>query len=756
MAESEEEEKTPTKAVTDTQNEVAGELASVLNKRFEQVSDQNKKEKGLGKFFSFGDSTKTILSSVEKSMFLQTSFLESINRTLINSNLIAAETREDAERQANLDSVSEDDPAPSSEPKSIFAAMSDKFKEGKDDFKKKASDALLGAEDDGFLKRAGKVLATAYLGGKAVSGFVGNLADKAFNKLGFGEEKSKAMGETTGDAAGLGTGASVIAMSLKKFGLKGPGGLQAFATAAVSKITYDALGSLDIDGDGKILGVQKELVQGVGAGLAGVGTFIATGKGFKAVGQSLSKAFGAVKAKLGINTKIPTPKAPGAPTGKVPKAPKLPTPKAPPTPKIPSALNVNTSGIANQGRPSTVKAVAERLKSINPAKLSKFSKFFKFAGPAAAIIPALIDPALAIMNDAPDDVVKKEIAGALGSIGGASLGLLAGGALGTAIPIPFIGSGIGGFIGGIAGAFGGEYIAEKIAGFFMGGPQVGKEEKKELEDSQKGGIGKKGRRGGSKKKPSEMAGAKIGDVDMGPTSEQKVADAQVNADATGKALADFESTAKSGRTVTEEDNFGFQTTKTVFDDAEEQAQFDKLNAAKFDAENELFDAKNEMITGDEFDTAGMFDKLMFLQNKGLLPKGESKIEMGKFVDGPLKGKTPDEVINEYVKANSTVKPAAESTAPVESISSRKKKPRSIMQEAGIQSAPEKLMAKSKAISDEKASQDGQSKAVMMQNLNKGGDTITNTNKGGDSTTVNVLKGGSNSLANAHIPVPQAI
>jgi len=92
MAESEEEEKTPTKAVTDTQNEVAGELASVLNKRFEQVSDQNKKEKGLGKFFSFGDSTKTILSSVEKSMFLQTSFLESINRTLINSNLIAAET----------------------------------------------------------------------------------------------------------------------------------------------------------------------------------------------------------------------------------------------------------------------------------------------------------------------------------------------------------------------------------------------------------------------------------------------------------------------------------------------------------------------------------------------------------------------------------------------------------------------------------------------------------------------------------------
>ena len=679
-----------------------------------------------------GDKLPDILRSVEKSMFLQTSFLESINRTLINSNLIAAEQREDAERQANLASVSEDDSKPEKkdeEPKTIFAAMSEKAQ----GFKKKVTDTVLPAEDDSFLKKAGKVLATAYLGGKLASGFVGNLADKAFNKLGFSEEKSKAMGETTGDAAGLGTSASVIAMSLKKFGLKGPGGLQAFATAAVSKITYDALGSLDVDGDGKILGVQKELVQGVGAGLAGIGTFIASGKAFGAVGKSLSKGFGAVKAKLGFKTKIPTPKVPGAPTGKAPKAPKLPTPKAPTPPKIPSALNVNTSGIANQGRPSTVKAVAERLKSMNPAKLSKFSKFFKFAGPAAAIIPSLIDPALAIMNDAPDDVVKKEIAGALGSIGGASLGLLAGGALGTAIPIPFIGSGIGGFIGGIAGAFGGEYIAEKIADFFMGGSKVGKDEKKELEDAQKGGISKKGKRGGSKKKPSELAGAKVsstaGDID-------RVATAQSQVDATSKALSDFESTAKSGKTVTEEDDFGFQTTKTVFDDAEEQAQFDKLNAAKFDAENELFDAKNKMITGDEFKTAGMFEKLMFLQNKGILSEGESEIKMGKFVSGSFKGMTPDEVISQYV------------APPVESGFKSKK--------ASIQPAPEKLMAKTKAISDDKATQDGQSKAVLAQNLTKGGDTITNTNKGGDSTTINVLKGGSNSLSNAHLPVPQAV
>ena len=58
--------------------------------------------------------------------------------------------------------------------------------------------------------------------------------------------------------------------------------------------------------------------------------------------------------------------------------------------------------------------------------------------------------------------------------------------------------------------------------------------------------------------------------------------------------------------------------------------------------------------------------------------------------------------------------------------------------------------------DDKATQDSQSKAVVSQNLNKGGDTITNTTKGGDSTTINVLKGGNNSLGNGHIPVPQAV
>jgi hypothetical protein len=399
---------------------------------------------------------------------------------------------------------------------------------------------------------------------------------------------------------------------------------------------------------------------------------------------------------------------------------------------------------------STVDAVGDAIKASKPERFAKFAKFFRFAGPAAAVIPALIEPALAIYNDAPDSVVRKEIAGALGSISGGSLGLLAGSSIGATLGLGAAGVGavpggfIGGFIGGVGGAFAGEWLAEKVTDALMGGPEVDPEDMNKLIDEKKD------------KSSGITPTAKISSADTGPTSEQKVADAQVKADDAGKALSDFESTAKSAKTVQKADAFGDMVDTVVYDDAAEQAQFDKLSDAKFDADYAVQDATSEMITGDSFDIPGQFEKLQFLQEKGFLPEGESRIVMGKFVDGPLKGKTPDEIISEYVKANSTVKPAAEFTAPVESIFSRKKNPRSIMQEAGIQSAPEKLMAKSKAISDEKASQDGQSKAVMMQNLNKGGDTITNTNKGGDSTTVNVLKGGSNSLANAHIPVPQAI
>jgi hypothetical protein len=829
-------------------------LAEDSNKRFQQITGTDPEKKGLGKFFSFGDSTKTILKSVEKSMFLQTEFLESINTNIKESNLFDRETAEDTARAENLKKVSEDEEKKGSgDRKSFLGELKDGFKDLGDDLKDlkgKARDATLGAEDDGIFKRIAKVGATATAGFFAAKGFFKTLAKKATDKLGFGEEKSEAISNSAGSAGGAGTAAAIAAKGLS-FGKIG--GLQAFATAAVSKLTYDALGNLDIDDDGKILGVKKEIVQGTGAALAGTATFIKSGKAFGKLGGVMKDKFNIAKKQLGA--KGPDIKAPkGAkPTTKLPKPPKLDAPKTPkvsklptPTAKIPGAATITTSGKAGMGKPTTVKGVLNRL----PAeKAAKYAKWFRIGGPLAAVIPSLIEPALAIYRDEPDEVVRKETAGALGSIGGAALGTLAGGSLGTLL-FPGLGSLIGGGLGGLFGAIGGEWLLEKMVGAMLDGDDLKEGDLKS--EAKKRTRGPKAQAAPTEK-PSEKVSAKIadvGDIDTGPTDEQRVADAQVNADATGKALADFESTAKSRRTVTEMDDFGFETTNTVFDDAKEQEQFNKLNRANIRAEDDLFYATNKMITGDEFENAGLFEKISFLNEKGLLPEGASSIKMGKFVDGPLKGMTPDEAIAMYVAQNSSIsKAAAEFKAgdkPIAKIEPDTTKPRTadgkipakvtpaatgddmglsveeaekqladakaafakaeqdgtiyqgfrqdelqadiafaekdlrdanaraaangefvkrkpeatkdITQVAGIESAPESLMAKSRAISEDKATQDSQAKGVMMQNLtSKGGDTITNANRGGDTTNITVLRGGSSSsLANSHLPVSQSL
>ena len=102
-------------------------------------------------------------------------------------------------------------------------------------------------------------------------------------------------------------------------------------------------------------------------------------------------------------------------------------------------------------------------------RLSKYSRFLKFAGPALSVIPALIDPLMAIQNGEPDDVIQKKIVAALGSIGGATLGAIAGGLLGTKVPI--IGNVLGATIGGIAGAFSGQSIAELVADLLIKGDE---------------------------------------------------------------------------------------------------------------------------------------------------------------------------------------------------------------------------------------------------------------------------------------------
>ena len=837
---------------------VADAIKESVEARKKEVGDK-KEKKGLGKFFSFGDSTKTILLSIEKSMFLQTEFLESINTNLKESNVFDRESAEDAKRAEALSKVNEETSTPTpASPEPEDKTLLDKIKESFGDLKSKASDAAFGKEEDGFFKKFLKTGATILGGGLLAAGFTDSITNKALKKAGVKEETADKVSKTAGDSVGVGTSAGLTAMALNKFGLLKKvglkvGGLKAFATAAVAKVTYDAIGELDVDDDGKILGIKKELVQGIGGGLAGIATFMGAGKAFGAVGTALKVGMGAVKSKLGASVKAPKVKIPGVQGAKLPSGvPKTPTPKPPtvkalkaPTAKLPSATTITTSGRATAGRPQTVKGVAQALTKINPVTALKYAKFFKIGAPLAAVIPALIEPAMAIYNDEPDSVIRKQTAGALGSIGGAALGTLAGGSLGTMM-FPGLGSAIGGGIGGLLGALSGEWLIEKITGALFDGEDL---KENEVKDEVKKDTPKS-------KSVSSNVGATISDGDMGPTAEQKVADAQVKADDAGKALSDFESSAKSARTVQKEDAFGDMVDTVVYDDAAEQAQFDKLSDAKFDADYAVEDATNKMITGDEFDHAGMFAKLRFLNEKGLLVDGvQSRLVTNKgvttFVDGPHEGKTPDEVINEYVKANSTVKPAEKPIPKIEpdmtkpktadgkipakvtpataggfanatatgddmglsveeaekqladakaafaqaeedgSISEGfrqdelqadiqfaekdladanaraaasgdfvKRKPeasKGITQVAGIEGAPDKLMAKSKAISEDQSTKDKQASMAVQNNINKGGDTTNTTTVGGNTSTVNIVKGGgASSLANAHLPVPQAI
>jgi hypothetical protein len=145
---------------------------------------------------------------------------------------------------------------------------------------------------------------------------------------------------------------------------------------------------------------------------------------------------------------------------------------------IPSGSNVGVTGKVvafAKGKFKSIADIVEAMKSdpTKAAKLAKYAKFFKFAGPAMSVIPALIDPAMAIYNDESDEEIKKQIVGALGSVSGAYLGAIAGAGLTTLIPVvgqSGIGNLLGGIIGGVGGAMSGEYLTEELADALLGGP----------------------------------------------------------------------------------------------------------------------------------------------------------------------------------------------------------------------------------------------------------------------------------------------
>jgi len=438
---------------------VANALEDSVKQRFEKVIGGELR----------GDKTVDILRSVEKLMFVQTEFLGSISSKLDKQLSFDREASEDSERQEALSSVGGED---------------DNTSGGKGLLSKVADQVDLGSGPGGFAKK----LAGGLLGAFGAKGFFKSLVGDGLKKLGIGDETA----EQVGDAAGTGGFVSVLTGMFKKGGIgsKLKGGVQGFVAGTVGKLVFDAVDGLDVDKDGKLLGLKKELVAGTAAAIAGVTSFIATGKVMSKVGT-------AIKGTLGIGGKPPAggkPPKPGA-TPKVPKvdAPKSTTPKVTstktPKVKIPGGPTVTTNGAASQGRPTTIKGVLSKL----PAeKAAKFAKFFRVAGPLGAVIPALIEPAMAIYNDEPESVIRKQTAGALGSIGGGALGAIAGGSLGTMI-FPGIGSAIGGGLGGLFGALSGEYLIEKMIGaIFDGGDLKEGELKSEAKKNVKASAPTKG------------------------------------------------------------------------------------------------------------------------------------------------------------------------------------------------------------------------------------------------------------------------
>lgn len=138
------------------------------------------------------------------------------------------------------------------------------------------------------------------------------------------------------------------------------------------------------------------------------------------------------------------------------------------------AFNSNGQAINSKGFASNaeVKAALAKLDKMN---VSKYAGLLKFAGAAASVGFSMVDVYDAIANGESEDVIIKELSGALGGIaggfGGAKLGALAG--LGVGGPI---GSFLGALVMGGFGALAGEDLAEMIAEFAVTGKSEGLED----------------------------------------------------------------------------------------------------------------------------------------------------------------------------------------------------------------------------------------------------------------------------------------
>lgn len=148
-------------------------------------------------------------------------------------------------------------------------------------------------------------------------------------------------------------------------------------------------------------------------------------------------------------------------------------PRIPPGTVLPQGYTRNSAGRiinAETGRFASATEILDEIERAgNWARYSKLLKFLRAAG-YVGVAMAFIDPIYAMYIGAPESEIRKQLAGAMGSIGGATLGAIIGAAGITAIPV--VGqSGIaniaGGLVGGIVGAVAGEWVIESLIDYLL-------------------------------------------------------------------------------------------------------------------------------------------------------------------------------------------------------------------------------------------------------------------------------------------------
>jgi hypothetical protein len=147
-------------------------------------------------------------------------------------------------------------------------------------------------------------------------------------------------------------------------------------------------------------------------------------------------------------------------------------PRIAPGTTLPSGYTRNAAGrIINSttGRFASAEEILDELEKGKWARYTKLMKFLRAAG-YVGVAMAFIDPIYAMYSGAPESEIKKQLAGAMGSIGGGVLGAIIGAAGITAIPVvgqTGIANIAGGIVGGIVGAFAGEWLIESLVEYLF-------------------------------------------------------------------------------------------------------------------------------------------------------------------------------------------------------------------------------------------------------------------------------------------------